>query len=190
MRTLVALPILLFAAPTAARPTEIIASAGIVSPATSQYRSAAETLGYDRRGFRHVYEGELGVVHSFAWWLSVGPVARFYYGDLASPYEPVPAIGIYAASLAARAEVELFPSPRLFLWADPSFGVGVVGDRTVSLWGLRGGIGIGTARGVGGLRFRMGYGEAPTFANVTPNTGTFNYGGFIFMLDGVLRVAN
>jgi hypothetical protein len=193
VRALVAVSAVLFAtgvaSPASARPTEVVTSLGIVSPTTSPYRYVAETLGYDRRGFRHVYEAEAAVLHGFTYWLSVGPVARFYYGDLSSPYEPVPAIATYAGSLGARAEVELFPSPRLFLWADPHLGVGVVGDKTLALWGVRGGVGIGSARSATGLRFRIGYGESPTFNPVTANAGPFNYGGFIFQLDGVFRVA-
>lgn len=188
MRALVGLPILLFATAAGARPSEVVVSAGIVSPTTSPYRSAAETLGYDRRGFRHVYEAEAGYLHSFNWWLSAGPLARFYYGDLSSPYEPVPSITTYAGSIAARGEIELFPRPRLFVWADPSFGVGRVADKTVAFWGLRGGVGFGYARGGNGLRFRIGYGEAPTLKPVTANTGAFNWGGFVFQLDGVFRV--
>lgn len=193
MRALVGLSALLFATSLpgrgAARPTEIIASAGIVSPTTSPYRYSAEFLGYDRRGFRHVYEAEALLVHQVAWWLSIGPLARFYYGDLDSPYRPIPSIPTYAGSVGARAEFDLFPSPRLFLWTDPSFGIGAVGDKTVAFWGFRGGVGIGSARGATGLRFRIGYGEAPTFGSVTASGGPFNYGGFIFQLDGVFRVA-
>ncbi len=193
MRALVALTALLFAtsfpASAEARPTEVIASAGIVSPTTSPYRYAAEYVGYDRRGFRHVYEAEALLLHQVTWWLSLGPLARFYYGDLDSPYKAVPSIATYAGSVGARAEFDLFPSPRLFLWTDPSIGVGAVGDKTVAFWGLRGGVGIATTRDATGLRFRIGYGEAPTFGSVTASGGAFNYGGFIFQLDGVFRVA-
>jgi hypothetical protein len=184
VRAQVALTLVLFATSVAteaaARPTELVVSAGIVSPTTSTYRTYAEILGYDRRGFRHVYEAETALLHGFTYWLSIGPVARFYYGDLSSPYE---------WSVGARAEVELFPSPRLFLWMDPSFGIGAVGDKTVAFYGVRGGVGIGSTRSATGLRFRIGYGESPTFRDITSTTGPFNYGGFVFQLDGVFRVA-
>lgn len=189
MRVILALSVLLFAAPAAARPTEVIVSAGIVSPAVSPYRTAAETLGYDRRGFRHVYEGEVALVQALTWWGSVGPLARFYYGDLASPYGGVPSIATYAGSLGVRGELELFPKPRLFVWFDPSFGVGRVGDSTVTTWGLRGGVGIGSVRDATAIRVRFGYAYAPTLKPVTAAAGDFNYGGFVFQIDGVFRAA-
>jgi hypothetical protein len=189
MRGAIALAILAWGATASARPTEVVATVGILSPTPSTYRYNAEALGYDRRGFRHVYEAEIALMQSFSWWLSVGPVARFYYGDLSSPYDGVPSIATYAGSLGARTEVDLFPRPRLFLWMDPSVGVGKIGSNSVALWGVRGGVGIGSVRSATALRFRFGWGSAPTFQPVTATSGDFNFGGFMFQLDGVLRVA-
>lgn len=176
-------------ATASARPTEVVATAGILSPTPSLYRQSAETLGYDRRGFRHVYEAEVALVQSLSWWATVGPVARFYYGDLSPPYDGVPRIPTYAGSLGARFELDVFPYPRLFLWTDPSIGAGAVGERTLVLWGIRGGVGIGSVRNAASVRFRFGYAHAPTFENVTADGGPFNFGGFFFQLDGAFRVA-
>ena len=192
MRGAIGLAVLMWSATSSARPTEVVASAGILSPTPSTYRWNAEGLGYDRRGFRPVYEGEIALLQSFSYWLSVGPVARFYYGDLSSPYDGVPRIVTYAGSVGARVEVDLFPMPRLFAWMDPSLGVGEIGDKTVALWGLRGGVGIGSVRdGVTrtNVRFRFGWAYAPTFKPVTAASGDYNFGGFMFELDGVFRVA-
>jgi hypothetical protein len=181
--------------PTEARAgrTEIVVGAGILSPGTSSYRYATEALGYDRRSFRLAYEVEAGFVHAFNYWLSVGPLARVYMGKLGAPYDDVPSIATYGGSIAARVEADLFPWPRLFLWCDPSIGIGSIGipdaRMTVGFWGLRGGVGIGTAHDKTSLRFRIGYAYAPTFDSVTPWTGSFDYGGWLFQLDGVLRVA-
>lgn len=188
MRGAIAL-LLLVPTEAAARPTEVVVSAGILSPTPSTYRSTAETLGYDRRGFRHVYEGEVALLHALQWWISIGPVARFYYGDLAPPYEGVPQITTMAGSVGARVEIDLFPYPRLFVWADPSLGIGEVGSRTATFWGLRAGVGIGSTRDAASVRFRIGYATAPTFGVITDASGPFNFGGFMFQLDGVFRVA-
>lgn len=172
--------------------TEVIVGGGINSPTSSDYRNVTEALGYDRRSFRHGYEIEAGVLHSFNYWLSAGPLARVYIGSLGAPYEGVQPIGTYGAALAARVEADLFPWPRLFVWFDPSIGlgsIGVPGDRTtLTFWGMRGGVGIGTAREKASIRFRIGYGAAPTFDKVSPWTGNFDFGGWLFQLDGVLRV--
>jgi hypothetical protein len=172
---------------------EILVGAGINSPAASNYRYATEALGYDRRGFRLAYEVEAGVLHSFNYWLSVGPLARVFIGKLGPPYDGVPAIDTYGGSIAARIEADLFPWPRLFVWCDPSVGVGSIGvtgaHNAVGFWGLRGGIGLGSTRDKSSIRFRIGYAYAPTFNIVTPWTGTFDYGGWLFQLDGVIRVS-
>lgn len=189
MRGAIGFVIVLWTLPVAARPTEVVASAGILSPTPSVYRSTAETLGYDRRGFRYVYEGELALLQALPWGISVGPLVRFYYGDLSSPYEGVPRIVTFAGSIGARVELDLNAYPRLFLWADPSIGVGQVGSRTAGFWGFRGGVGLGSLRDAASLRFRIGYASAPTFRDITASTGPFNFGGFMFELDGVFRVA-
>lgn len=189
MRGAIALAVLLWSASAAARPTEVVASAGILSPTPSPYRYNAEALGYDRRGFRHVYEGEIALMQSLAYFASLGPVARFYYGDLSPPYEGVPRIVTYAGSVGARFDLDLFPYPRLFLWADPSIGVGEIGSKTVAFYGLRAGVGIGSERARSSVRFRFGYAWSPTFKPVTATSGDFNFGGFMFQLDGVFRVA-
>lgn len=173
--------------------TEIVASAGVSFPVGSQYRAAAEALGYDRRSLRHVYEFEVGALRSLAWWISVGPFARVYAGRLGAPYEGVEPIDTWGASLAARVEIELHSWPRIFAWADPSIGLGSIGvpgaRQTLGYWGYRGGLGFATARDATALRFRVGYGNAPTFDNVTVATGRFDYGGILVLVDGVLRVA-
>jgi hypothetical protein len=172
--------------------TEVIIGGGINSPRPSDYRNATEALGYDRRNFRHGYEIEAGVLHAFNYWLSAGPLARVYLGSLAGPYDDVPWIRTNSAAIAARVEADLFPWPRLFLWADPSIGVGWIGvpgeEMTRGFWGFRAGVGIGSAREKASVRFRIGYSYAPTFNKVTPWTGTFDWGGWLFQLDGVLRV--
>ncbi len=177
---------------THAKRTEIVASAGVNFPAPSLYRSYAEALGYDRRSLRHVYELEVGALRSLAWWISVGPIARVYVGRLGAPYEGVTPIDTWGASLAARVEIELHSWPRLFVWGDPSIGVGSIGvpgaRQTVGFWGYRGGLGVATARDATALRFRVGYGSGPTFGNVTGGAGGFDYGGILVLVDGALRV--
>ena len=192
-RLLLAMGMCVFAPSTAhAARTEVIASAGIVSPGSSIYRDTTENLGYNRRNFRLAYVVEAGALRSLTYWLSVGPLLRFDYASLGAPYDGLPSIGVHAVSVAARVEADLFPWPRLFLWADPSFGngwIGVPDARTSMLfWGVRGGVGIGTSRDKTSVRFRIGYAYAPTFDKVTEWTGTYNYGGWVFQLDGVLRV--
>lgn len=172
--------------------TEVIVGVGIISPATSDYRNVTEALGYDRRGFRLAYEVEFGALHAFNYWLSVGPLARVFIGKLGAPYDALPSIQTYGGSIAARFEADLFPLPRLFLWADPSIGVGSIGipdaRNSVGFWGLRAGVGIGTGRERASVRFRVGYAYSPSFDKVTPWTGNFDFGGWLFQLDGVLRV--
>lgn len=186
-----ALLALLPASAGAAR-SEVYASAGIIAPSRSDYRFNAEILGYDRGSVRTDFVTEAGYLRAVNWWLTVGPVARVYVGRLSSPYDGVPPIDLWAASVAARVEADLYPWPRLFVWADPSIGLGSIGApdarRTVTTWGLQGGFGVGTSREKSGVRFRVGWGYAPTFGAVTPLAGSFDYGGFMFMLDGVLHV--
>ncbi|MBI2393893.1 MAG: hypothetical protein HYV09_30255 [Deltaproteobacteria bacterium] len=184
----------LLPAPAGAARSEVYASAGIVAPygPYPSYRFNAELLGYDRGSVRTDFIGELGYLRAVNWWLTVGPVARFYVGRLSAPYDGVAPIDLYAASIAARFEADLYPWPRLFLWFDPSIGVGSIGAedarKTLGYWGLQGGLGIGTSRDKSGVRFRAGWGYAPTFVDVTPLAGTHHFGGFMFMLDGVLHV--
>jgi len=173
--------------------TEVIVGGGIVAPRPSDYRNVAEQLGYDRRAARLAYELEGGVLYSLNDRFSVGPVARFHYGELDAPYDELPSIGTYGVSLAARGEAELFPRPRIFLWAEPSYGRGWIGipDARIanSFWGVRGGVGLGTSRDTAGLRFRLGYAYAPTTDLLSQWTGSFDWGGWVFQIDGVLRVA-
>jgi hypothetical protein len=182
------------AAPATARAgrTEIIVGGGLVSPGTSDYRYQTEALGYDRRSFRLGYEVEVGALRALNYWLSVGPLARVYIGKLGAPYDDVPPIRTYGASLAARVEADLFPRPRIFLWADPSIGKGWIGPEgnimSRGFWGVRAGVGIGTVREQWSVRFRIGWAYAPTHDKVTPWTGPFDFGGWLFQIDGVLRV--
>lgn len=175
--------------------SEVIASVGTIAPANSEYRFAAEYgLNYGRNGQRNDYEGEVGYLREATSWLTVGPVARLYWGRMRAPYDGIPALELWAGSLAARAEIDLLKWPRLFVWADPSLGLGSIGvpdaRKTLGFWGIRGGVGIGSRRDAPwGLRLRVGYGYAPTFSPVTDLTGTFEWGGVMFMLDGVFRVS-
>jgi len=172
--------------------TEIVVGGGLVSPRVSEYRAVTEALGYDRRDVRVSWELEAGALHAVTYWLSLGPLARFQYATLDPPYTDVQPITTFGASIAARVEADLYPSPRLFVWADPSYGIGSVGvpDRRMSntFWGVRGGIGLGTARGKASVRFRIGYAYSPTTDMLSQWAGTFDYGGWLFQLDGVLRV--
>lgn len=193
-----ALVLALTVAPTArAARSEVIASVGMIAPRSvyPSYRWQAEyLLGYGSRGFRNDFEGEVGYLRELTPWLTLGPVARVYVGRMSAPYEGVAPIDTWAGSLAARADIDLFSWPRLFLWADPSLGVGIVGvpdaRQTQLFWGFRAGVGIGMARSnPAALRFRIGYGYAPTFgSNVTPLSGQYDWGGLSFQLDGVFRV--
>jgi hypothetical protein len=94
---------------------------------------------------------------------------------------------------AARAEVTFFDYPRLFVWLDPSIGVGRIGvpdaHATVYTFGLRGGLGIAGEIQKLILRFRVGYGVAPTFESVTATGGKFDFGGFVFAIDGGFRAS-
>jgi hypothetical protein len=174
------------------RPTEIVASFGLNAPTPSRFRTAAEELGYDRRGLRHVYEGEVGALHSPAWWLSVGPVVRGAFGRLGAPYDGVAPIDLAAGTLGARVEAEIFPWPRFFVWMEPSIGVARIAidqsSKSVGLWQVRGGFGVATARDFASARFRIGWGTGPTFREIG-DAGVLDFGGVLFLFDGVIRVA-
>jgi hypothetical protein len=194
LRLLLAMGMSVFVPATAhAGRTEVVGSLGIIAPRPSPYRDNVERLGYDRKDYRNAFVVEFGALRSLNYWLSVGPFLRFDYSTLDAPYDAIPSIRSYAVSIAARVEADLFPWPRLFVWADPSYGHGWIGvpDAVVArgLWGVRGGIGIGMARDKQSLRFRIGYAYAPTTRPVSDWLGDFDYGGWLFQLDGVFRVA-
>lgn len=173
--------------------SEIVVSAGMIAPATSDYRFSAEVLGYGRRNIRSNGEAELGFLVSPIPWLSLGPLARLHAGSMGSPYGGVPAIETWGGSLAARAEVDVFTWPRLFLWLDPSLGLGSIGvpnaRKTVVFPGFRAGIGVGMAHKSNyAVRVRAGWAYAPTLTKVTETSGTYDFGGFVLQLDGVFHV--
>lgn len=188
-----AIAILLATSSAHASRTELLVAAGIVEPNESPYRTDAEALGYDRHALRQAYEGEVTLLRAVAPWASLGPVARVFAGRLGAPYDGVEPISTVAGSIGVRGEIELYHWPRLFIWADPSIGVGSIGvanaHQTLSTWGMRGGIGVGSTPGAASLRFRMGFAYSPTFKGVTPDTGIFDFGGFVFLLEGAFRVA-
>jgi hypothetical protein len=169
------------------------ASVAIVEPANSDYRSAAEQLGYDRRSIRQGYAIEGGTLFRIGSRFAVGPFARLHLSRFGAPYGGVDPIDVYAFSLAARAELAAVLYPRIFLWFEPTVGAGAfvsTGHTTVGLYGARGGIGLaGPITKYFALRLRLGYSLEPSMKPVTANAGKFDFGGYVFALDGVFGEA-
>lgn len=174
--------------------SEVQLTAEVVVPTPSDYRYSAEALGYGSRGIRPDFGAELAYLRGLTPWLSVGPVARFHAGRMSAPYDGLDALGLWGASLGVRAEADVFRYPRLFFWAEPALGEGFIGvadaRKAAGYWEVRGGAGFGTLRDQPvSVRLRVGWSWAPTFSTVTAMAGSFNYGGLLFLLDGVFRVS-
>jgi hypothetical protein len=165
------------------------ASVAIIEPANSDYRSAAEQLGYDRRSIRQGYAIEGGTLFRLGSRFAVGPFARLHLSRFGAPYGGVDPIDVYAFSLAARAELAAVLYPRIFLWFEPRVGAAAFvssGHTSVGFYGLGGGVGLaGPITKSFALRLRLGYSLEPSLKPVTPNGGNFDFGGYLFALDGV-----
>ncbi len=173
--------------------SELLVSGGLVVPTPSDYRYGGEFLGYGSRGMRPDLGFEVGYLRGVTSWLTVGPVARFHAGQMSAPYGGLEPLDLWGAALGVRAEADVFRYPRLFFWLEPALGKGWIGvpdaRKSVSFFDVRGGVGLGTLRDAPvSLRLRVGWSYAPTFDVVTPMAGAFNYGGLVFLLDGVVRV--
>ncbi|MGZ3416610.1 MAG: hypothetical protein ACXWUG_10320 [Polyangiales bacterium] len=169
------------------------ASVAIVEPARSDYRSAIEALGYDRRTTRQAYAIEGGTLFRLASRFALGPFARVQLNRLGPPYAGVDPIDIYAFSISARAELTAVLFPRIFFWAEPTIGAAAfvsTGNTTVGSWGGRGGIGLaGPLSKWFALRLRLGYAWEPSMKPVTAYAGKIDFGGYVFALDGVFGEA-
>jgi hypothetical protein len=169
------------------------ASVAIVEPANSDYRTAAEYQGYDRRSTRHGYAFEGGTLFRLGSRLAVGPFGRMQLSRFGAPYAGVEPIDVYAFSLAARAELAAVLYPRIFLWFEPTVGAGAFvasGHRTVGFGGFRGGVGLaGSVWKYVALRLRFGYAWEPSMKPITAAAGSFDFGGYVFALDGVFGEA-
>jgi hypothetical protein len=176
-----------------AAPIEPFVSGGIVTPTTSQYRSTAWQLGYDRGSPKVNFTAEGGVLFAIAFdnRLWIGPALRFDIGRIGAPYGGVDPIRTDAASIAVREELDVFRWPKILLWMDQSLGLGRIGTSaahtTVPFWGLRFGLALRVGNQRPAMRLRFGYATEPTFSGIA-NGGNYNFGGFVFVLDGVLRV--
>jgi hypothetical protein len=197
MRRLVAFAPLIVCAATAtestAAPIEPFVSAGIVAPKASPYRAAAQQLGYENGNTKFNFDAELGALFAVAWenrvW--VGPALRFDIGRMREPYTGMDPIRTDSASLAMREELQLFRWPKILLWVDESLGFGRIGtsdaNKTVPFWGVRFGLALRIGNQRPAARLRFGYAIAPTFSSIAAG-GKYDFGGFVFAIDGVLRV--
>ncbi len=176
------------------RGAEFFVSAAAIAPSNSDYRSAAYLLGYDAHKNRFSWEAEAGVLRPVAWGgrFAIGGLLRADIGRLGAPYDGVEPIRTDALFLAVRQELVLVGWPRIFLYADEGFGLarfGVSGShRLVATPAVRGGFGLRIGNQPTAARLRIGYAWAPTLANVSAEGGKYDFGGWIFSLDGVLRV--
>ncbi len=173
--------------------SEVQLTAEVVVPTPSDYRYGAELLGYGSRGIRPDFGGEAAFLRGLTPWLAVGPVARLHAGRMSAPYDGLEPLSLWGAALGVRAEADVFRYPRLLFWIEPALGAGLIGvpDARASrgFWDLRGGLGFGMLRDQPvSLRLRVGWSWAPTFSSLTPPSGAFNYGGLVFLVDGVFRV--
>lgn len=178
-----------------ATPTELVATFSGIQPASSTYRNAAQSLGYDHTATaRWIFEGELSALWPIAFEqrLMVGPLLRFDVGRLGAPYPGLEPIRTDSAFVGARQELILNRWPRIFLWLDESIGggsIGLPGDhKLIGAFQVRGGVGLRIGNQRPAIRARIGYGFAPTFTNVTDAAGKYDFGGWVFSLDGALRV--
>jgi hypothetical protein len=169
------------------------ASVAIVEPARSDYRTVVEALGYDRRSTKQAYAFEGGTLFRLGSRFAIGPFGRMQVNRLGPPYAGVEPIDIYAFSVSARAELAAVLFARIFFWAEPTIGAAAFvssGNKTVTSWGGRGGLGLaGTVSKYVALRVRLGYALEPSFKPVTAYAGKFDFGGYIFALDGVFGEA-
>ena len=178
---------------SSAAPIEPFVGFGIVAPTNSAYRGAAGQLGYDHGNTKFNFDGELGALFAVAFdnRLAIGPALRFDIGRMGAPYGGIDAIRTDAASLAAREELTLFRWPKIILWVDESLGVARIGtsnaNRVLPLWGVHFGLGLRIGNQRPALRMRFGYGFSPTIGSVAGD-GKYDFGGFVFAIDGVLRV--
>ena len=176
-----------------AAPIEPFVAFGIVAPGNSAYRGAAGQLGYDHGNTKFNFVGELGALFAVAFdnRLAIGPALRFDIGRMREPYGGIDPIRTDAASIAAREELTVFRWPRIFVWIDESLGVGRIGtanaNKMFPLWGVHFGLGLRIGNQRPAVRMRFGYGFAPTFGSVAGD-GKYDFGGFVFTIDGVLRV--
>ncbi len=185
------------AASTSARAvqTELVGGLGVEAPALSDYRGAANSVGYGLSYPRLAYEAELGARFAVAFdrklWL--GPIARLNVHRMGAPYDGLDPIWAEGAYLALREEYLFAKFPPLFLWADEGYGFGRIGASgqytTVKTWGVRAGVGIRLGWPEHALRARVGWSWAPTLDPIG-GAGNYDFGGFIFTIDGVLRVVD
>lgn len=176
--------------------TEIVGSFGLVAPARSDYRTAAQALGYALDYPRVAYEGELGARFAVAFdrkfW--IGPIVRLHVDHLGAPYDGLDPIWAESLTGGAREEFTFARFPPLFLWMDETFGVARVGRSgayaTLKAFDVRGGVGVRMGWSSHALRLRVGWSYGPTMGNVTDSAGGYDFGGLVVALDGVLRVAD
>jgi hypothetical protein len=175
--------------------TELVGGLGIEAPAASDYRSAANALGYGLGYPRLAYEAELGARFAVAFdrRLWIGPIFRANVHRMGAPYDgmdPLWAEGYFAAM---REEFLFAKYPPLFLWADESIGLARIGASgsyaNMASLGIRGGLGIRIGWPEHALRARIGYGWSPTLSNIAYG-GKYDFGGVMFTIDGVLRVVD
>jgi len=179
-----------------AKNVEVEASLATIVPAGSPYRTALKRLGYADEGLNNGYEGEAAAQFAIGYHdlVSIGPVARLGFNRMKSRYEDLAVISADYGSLGIREEFIVFWYPRFFLWADQSFGIGSIGPsgsrRAYATFAGRGGLGLRVFNDSIGVRFRIGYSFSPTLVRVTDPTGGYDFGGFVFSIDGVIRVAH
>ncbi|MFI5300004.1 MAG: hypothetical protein ACHREM_18095 [Polyangiales bacterium] len=173
---------------------DVVGTFGMIAPATSDYRSNANGLGYDRQGWRWLYQLEVAALFRPGWFglgdaLSIGPNVRATYGRLGAPYDSVPTIDTDALLIGATIEARISRFPVVFLWTDLDAGaawVGPVGAHQTSLaWSARVGPGLrfGSEQLAGRLRVGYEYTPAGTFGTL----GSLDLGGLFFSFDGVFR---
>jgi hypothetical protein len=187
-----------FASTASSAPVDVEAGLAVNTPVPSSYRNDVEALGYDVGLTRLAGEAEgraAFFVHSdFGLGddaLSIGPVLRAHWAHLYSPYPGVASIDAWAGFAGVREQLFFLSYPRLFFWADETLGAGIVGaDRghgTSFAWGVRGGIGVELGSPSHGARLTFGYALSQSTQPVTNLTGTYDWGGFIFGLEGYFR---
>ena len=177
-----------------AAPIEPFVSLGIQAPSNSTYRIAAQQLGYGTGYPRLAYEAELGALMpvGFDGALWIGPLARLHVERQPAAYDGLDALATDAGYLGLREELAIYHWPRFFLWLDESCGVGRIGagdtHKTMLVTAITGGVGLRMGLQPTAFRLRVGYAWAPTFSSVTDVAGKYDFGGFMFAIDGVFRV--
>jgi len=181
-----------------ATPVDLEVGFGGVAPYQSAWRASTDYLGYGVGITRLSYEIDTAAMFVIprdfglgASALSIGPVLRGHWAHLYAPYAGVDPIDAVAAFTGVRQELRLLGFPRLYLWLDETLGGGSVGQprghSTSLAYGIRGGLAFNVGTDDISVRVLAGYSYSESFRVIAPGQGLFEWGGFVFGLEGYFR---